>query len=308
MRFPFLSCLVLLAAPLARAADQPAPLEPVLPPAPVSAPQPTAVPATLDAVTFGFQADGEEHKVVVTTTPASVRFDETTDGYSVIYNTQSQFYTGLEHRNYTYWTFSWPEVSAAVQSSKRHEQRLQDLNNQGLSGDSSDTPPLTSSASAPASTPDDDSGYLWRVTTDHKRIADLDCVRWTGDTVTGMNVEAWCYAGPLPKVQAAIAQLQVMSDPMALVPVRNIVPDFIFPVYAALERGGVTPLLINWGDGETKNHFRFLGQKAREGSAALFTVPKLYIKTTLVTMDGLIKEQPVHEPEKVKPQKTWQTQ
>jgi hypothetical protein len=292
-----LSFFLLIAAPVALAADNPA----------TPATPPMAAPAFLDVVTFEFTADDESHKAVVTMSPTLFRVDELTEGYSVIYNPQTEYYLGLEHRNYTWWGFSWPEVRAAVETSKRHEDRLQELGNEGLTEDTDDTSTNTPDASSSSSSAgDDDSGYVWHPTNEHKRIADLDCVRWTGDSVSGENVEAWCYAGAVPKVQAAIDRLRIIEEPMALVPVRDVVPDFIFPVYAALLKGGVTPLLINWGDDQSKNHFRLVSQQTRDGKISLFTVPKLYIKTTLITMDGMIKEQPVPEVPKSKPAKTWQ--
>jgi len=271
---------VLLAATLsAQAADNQA--DPVAPPA--------AAPAFLDVVYFEFHADGENHKVVVTTGPTLLRVDEPDDGYSIIYNPQTDHYTGLEHRNYTWWEFSWPEVRAAVENSKRHEARLQELSNEGLSGDTA-SPATNAPNAASSSAGADDSGYVWRSTTDKKRIANLDCVRWTGDTVSGESVEAWCCNGTLPKLQAAMERLRAINEPMALVPVRTIAPDFVFPVCDALVRAGVTPVLIAWGGDKDKNSFRFIEAKTRDGKLGLFTVPKLYMKTTLITMDGIIDQ------------------
>jgi hypothetical protein len=253
---------------------------------PVAAP--VAAPAFLDVVSFEFEVDGENHKVVVTTGPTLLRVDEADDGYSIIYDPQTEHYTGLENRNDTWWEFSWPEVSSAVENSKRHEVRLQELSNEGLNGDTA--PPSTNASTPSSSAGSDDSGYVWQPTTDRKRISGLDCVRWTGDTVSGENVEAWCYAGVLPKVQAAVEHLRTVNEPMALVPVRTIAPDFIFPVYDALVKGGVTPVLITWGGDQEKNHFRFVEAKTREGKLSLFTIPKLYMKTTLITMDGMMDQ------------------
>jgi hypothetical protein len=266
---------------------------------------PVAVPAFLDVVAFEFHAEGENHKVVVTTGSTLLRVDEPDDGYSILYDPQTDHYTGLEHRNYTYWGFSWPEVRAAVEKSKRYETHLQELSNEGMNGDTA--PPSTNATNAVSSSADaDSSGYVWRPTTDKKHIADLDCVRWTGDTVSGESVEVWCYAGPLPKVQTALERLRTINEPIALVPVRTIVPSFIFPVYDALVKGGVTPLLIIWGGDRDKNHFRFLEAKTRDGKQSLFSVPKLYVKTTLISMDGMTDQQPVPERKKEAPQKTWQ--
>jgi len=284
--FTILAGFFLMASFRAQAADTPTP--------------PLAAPAFVDAVTFEFNADEESHKVMVVSAPNLLRVDELTDGYSVIYNPQTDFYTGLEHRNYTYWQFSWSEVRDAVENSKRHEERLQELGNEGLTGigdsDSSNANTNATSADTSSTSLADDSGYVWHPTNDHKQIADFDCVRWIGDTVSGESVEAWCYAGVLPKVQTAIDRLRVIDEPMALVPVRNIAPDFIFPVYTALLKGGVTPLLINWGNDQNKNHFRFVAAKTEDGKLSLFTVPKLYSKTTLITMDGMLDKQPVIAP------------
>ncbi|MEI9999025.1 MAG: hypothetical protein WDO13_07580 [Verrucomicrobiota bacterium] len=195
------------------------------------------VPPTVDVVTFAFRSEGESKKVIVTSGPGALRVDEPTEGYSFIYNPVTQFYTGLEHLNYSYWEFSWPEVRTAVEKSARHEQRLQQLNNEGLNPDSApgdgSAPPQTPAPSAdsgtlpssdnasadtnaapsvntlpptqaPAPPPGsdagslgggDDSGYVWKPTTEKKRIAGLDCIHWTGETISGENCDVWCYAG-----------------------------------------------------------------------------------------------------------------
>ena len=276
-------------------------------PAPASPSNLPTIPAVVSTVTFAVTTDGENHKMVVTPTPTLLRVDEPSDGFSIIYNARTEHYTGLELRNYTYWEFSWPEVRNAVEGSKRYETRLRELGNEGINSDSPDVDPnapLSSgiepgsppafdtnavNTSEPAPTADSDtSGYVWRPTTDHKRILSYDCVHWVGESVSGSPVDAWCYPGLLAPVETALSQLRMINEPIALVPVRTLLPPFVFEINDALARGGVTPLLISWGDNEDKNRFELLSIKTREGKASLFTVPKLYIKTTLVTMDGMM--------------------
>ena len=257
-------------------------------PAANTAPPPVAVPAFVDVVTFLVRVDGENHKMVVTTGPGLMRVDEPDDHFSIIYNPQTEHYTGLEHENDTYWEFSWPEVEAAVKGSKRYEAHLQEMTIDGI--DSRQQTPATNAPADSSLSAPDDSGYVWHQTNERKKIAGIDCLRWTGDTVSGENVEAWCSTAPLPKVQAAMERLREINEPVALVPVRTLVPDFVFPVYNALVRGGVTPVTIIWGDGEDKNRFSLVEAQTRDGKANLFTVPNLYMKTTLITMDGLIDQ------------------
>jgi hypothetical protein len=117
--------------------------------------------------------------------------------------------------------------------------------------------------------------------------------------VSGSPVEAWCCTTPLPKVHEALARLREINEPIALVPVRSLMPAFVFEVVDDLAKGGVTPIDITWGDDQEKDHFTLVSAKTREGRAKLFAVPSLYVKTTLVTMDGIGSQKP---PGVLKPQ------
>ncbi len=247
-------------------------------------------PIQIDAVTFQVHTDDEKTKLVVNSSTKLYRFDIVDERYSVIYDPRTEDYLGLEHGNYTYWQFSWPEVRNAVSSTKRFQSRVAELNMDGLNSDA--PPPSTNAASstAPATDTSDNSGYVWHQTTDKKTIAGVDCLRWEGDTVSGEAVEVWCSTVPLPKVQDAMEHLDSINDPMALVPVREIVPPLVFTIYHSLVRSGVTPVLMTWGGNQDKSSFGWVNTQAREVKPTFFTIPKLYMKTTLITMDGLLEE------------------
>jgi hypothetical protein len=265
---------------------------------------PVTVPAVLDVITFNIRSDGEDHRIVVTPTPSLLRVDAPSDGYSLIYNPATEHYFGLENRNYTYWEFSWPEVKSAVQGTKRYETRLRDVGSDAMSTSPPDnTDPSipggnsviaslldtnSTNPNSPSSTStSDDSGYTWSTLPDKKRIAGMECQHWNGQSLSGEPVDAWCYPTPIPKVIGAMTQLRAINDPIALVPVRELVPPFVFEIWDSLIKSGGTPLLITWGDEQDKNRFELLSIKTREGRADLFTVPRLYVKTTLITMDGI---------------------
>jgi hypothetical protein len=256
---------------------------------------PVNTPAVLNVVTFEYFSDNQNRKAVVTTTSALQRVDEPDDRWSFIYDPSTEAYTGLDHGNYTFWTFSWPEVRVSLEGSRRGEKRLSDMSLDGLNSDNSS--PATN---APPTTPDsaslatgDDTGYVWKQTGEKKRIAGLECQRWTGESISGENCVAWCYNGPLPGVTNAVACLRETDEAITLVPIRTLVPDFIFPVYTALSKSGLVPVQINWGSGPDKGEFRLVDQKTRPYDAKLFAVPTLYRKTTLITLDGMIPEQPM---------------
>ena len=256
---------------------------------------PLNTPSVLNVVTFAYSSDDQNRKVVVTTSTGLQRVDEPDDRWSFLYDPATQSYTGLEHGNYTYWTFSWPEVRVSLEGSRRGAKRLSDMSLDGLNADNpsptTNLAPVTPDPSALAT--GDDTGYVWKQTGDKKRIAGLECQRWTGESISGENCVVWCYNGPLPGVTNAVACLRETDEPVTLVPIRTLVPDFIFPVYTALEKSGLVPVQINWGSGPDKGEFRLVDQKTRPYDAKLFAVPTLYRKTTLITLDGMIPEQPM---------------
>jgi hypothetical protein len=280
--------LLALTLPLiARSADAPG--------KPVATP-PVPVPAFLDVTTFRVHVDGEEHKLIVTSGPNLLRIDEPADRYSILYNPTTDHYTGLEHSNYTYWQFAWADVHDAIEKSKRYENRLQQLNSENAASyhDAPNPSAETNAADASAVAPTisgDTSAYTWKMAGDRKRISGLDCVHWIGTILGGDNVDAWCVMGPLPAVQAALDQVRKINEPIALVPVRTLIPPFVYTVYDSLAKGGATPVQITWGDEQDKNQFIFLESRKREGKMSLFTVPNTYMKTTLVTMDGILDSQ-----------------
>jgi hypothetical protein len=296
---------------------KPAATPPKSKPTPKALPIEIAAPAFVDSVTFNIESSGDRHLLTVISAPGLVRIDAPDDRLSIIYDPATEHYTGLEHSNYTYWEFSWPEVRDAVENTHRYAQRLQDLGPE-LMEENAITPPATSSdassASASASadsttnsapapdsnaTPtttsagDDATGYVWHTTIDKKRIDDYDCVHWVGETVAGEKIDAWCTPSLVPQVQQALTILQTVNEPIALVPVRDLVPPLVFVACKALTKGGVTPVLMTWGSDTTADRFTLVNIKQRDGKLSYFQVPRDYIKTTLVTMDGIGNQKPV---------------
>jgi hypothetical protein len=268
----------------ARAADSSAPRE--------------AAPAFVEVVTFNVEADGDKRAISVVSAPGLARIDVPTDRMSFLYDAKTEHYTGLEHSNYTWWEFSWPAVRASVQNSARYSTRMSDLGPELLeeNNDGSTLPPATSAAdtnaSAAAASGSDDSGYVWHPTAEKKRISGFDCVHWIGQTVAGETIDAWCAQGLMPPVEQAVATLRAVNEPMALVPVRNLMPPLAFVAWDSLTRGSVTPVLMTWGSDQTKTRIALVDVRQREGKLSYFEIPKLYVKTTLVTMDGIDNQKP----------------
>jgi hypothetical protein len=272
-----------------------------------------AAPAFVDVVTFNVESDGEKRTLSVLSAPGLVRIDVPTDRMSILYDPLTEHYTGLEHSNYTWWEFTWPEVRDAVEGSARYASRLRDIgpelleeNNEG-SSPATNAPtvntnaPVTDSGvaatdstapTASTSAGGDDSGYVWHPTTDRKRIAGFDCVHWVGETVGGEQIDAWCAAGLQAPVEHAMVVLRAVNEPMALVPVRNLMPTLAFVAWDAMTKGGVTPVLMTWGSDQDVNRIALVNVRQREGKLSYFEVPKLYVKTTLVTMDGIANQKP----------------
>jgi hypothetical protein len=276
-----------------------------------------AAPAFLDAVTFKVDADGEKRTLVVTDAPSLDRIDVPSDQLTVIYDPATEHYTGLETSNYTYWEFSWPAVRAAVQGTGRYAARLRDIGPALMEEGSSSQPAAASDPLAGNSVSstdsvggdDDDSGYVWHTTVEKKRIAGFDCEHWVGETVAGETIDAWCAAGLQPPIERALATLKAINEPMALVPVREIVPPLVFVAWKTLTKAGVTPIDMTWGGEGDSNRFIFVNVKEHEGRISYFQIPDLYRKTTLLSMDGIGKQKVTdlhhnapHQPESISPE------
>jgi hypothetical protein len=259
-----------------------------------------AAPAFLDAVTFKGDADGERHTLTVMDAPSLDRIDAPDDRLAVLYEPATQHYTGLESSNYTYWEFSWPAVRAAVQGTARYATRLRNIGPElmeegALNQPATNADPLAGNSANPTDTvggDDDQTGYVWRTTIERKRIAGFDCMHWVGETVAGESVDAWCTPGLQPPIERAMATLKEINEPMALVPVRELVPTLVFVAWKALTKAGVTPIDLKWGGEGDMNHFAFVSVKQREGKISYFQIPPLYRKTTLLSMDGIGNQKP----------------
>jgi hypothetical protein len=309
-----LLCLALLASPGPLARAQTAPTTNAAPETGAR----EAAPAFIDAVTFKINAEGDRRTLIVTDAPSLDRIDVPEDRLSVIYDPATQHYTGLEMSNYTYWEFSWPAVRAAVQGTGRYAARLRDIGpalmeegevSQPATATTAD--PLAGNSANPTDSVggDDDSGYVWHTTTEKKRIAGFDCQHWVGETVAGETINAWCTAGLQTPIERAVATLKEINEPMALVPVREIVPPLAFVAWSALTKAGVTPLDMTWGGEGDSNRFLFVSTKEREGEISYFQIPDLYRKTTLLSMDGIGKQKvtdlhriPAQQPTSISPE------
>jgi hypothetical protein len=270
-------------------------------PAKPEPPAPVAAPAFVDVVTFKIESGGDKEQLIVTSAPGLVRIDAPDDRMSVIYDPATEHYTGLEHSNYTWWEFTWPEVRDAVENTPRYAARLRDMGPELLE-ENAVAPPATNSGGSPATdsaTPPasdsagtDDFGYVWHTDPEKKRISGYDCVHWIGETVSGERIDAWCAPSLLPPVENALQTLQTVNEPIALVPVRNFMPPLAFVAWKTLTKGGVTPVMMTWGSDTEFNSILLVGAKQRDGKLSYFQIPKLYVKTTLVTMDGIGNQKP----------------
>ena len=239
-----------------------------------------AAPAFVDEVTFKADSSGEKHTLVVINAPSMTRIDAPDDRFSILYNPATQYYIGLEMSNYTYWEFSWPVVRKAVEGTSRYATRLRDMGPELMEEDAV-TPPATSSvaltgteAGPTDSVGGDDSGYVWRTTIEKKQIAGFTCQHWIGETVAGETIDAWCTAGLQPPLERAIATLKEINEPMALVPVRELVPPLVFVAWSTLTKGGVTPIEMKWGGDADANRFAFVSAKTAGGQGQLFPDPE----------------------------------
>jgi hypothetical protein len=240
----------------------------------------TTSPAQL--VEFQLREAGENKKISLILTPEKIRVDQPAEKFAAIYLAAGDKYTGLELRDATYWEFSWPEVQAVVQRSKRYERRLHDLNIEGMASyDLTRPDPAESLPESPI--------YLWRPTGVKRKIGIYETAQWIGQSASAPSVEAWCVEKELPGLKLSLDQIKKINEPMALVPVRPILPAIAFRVVDSLFKAHVTPIEILWGDGGDRNRLTLTRLESKKMDLKSFAVPNTFRKVQLNALDGILE-------------------
>lgn len=225
----------------------------------------------------------EEKKIIVTLTPAKIRVDQPEDKFAFIYDVATQSYTGLELRDAHYWKFSWPEVQAAVQASKRYKRRLNDLNIEGLASYDITRPD-------PVETLPETPQFTWRTDDKTKKIGEYDCQHWLGNNRGGKDIEAWCVGQRVGGLKENLDRLKQVNEPMALVAVRPMLPPEFFVVVDSLYKAEVSPVEIAWGDHDDRTRLTLVRIEHKEVPVSLFQVPQTYLPSKLQALEGIVDD------------------
>jgi len=253
-------------------------------------------PGPAQLLEFQVREAGETKKLALILTPEKIRVDQPDDKVAAIYEASNEKFTGLELRDGTYWEFSWPEIQATIQKSKRYERRFHDLNIEGLASyDLTRPDPVDVVPDAPI--------YQWRPTGEKRRIGAYETAQWLGTSATAPPVEAWCVENQLAGLKPALDQVKKINEPMALVPVRPILPAIAFLVVDSLFKAQVVPVEIDWGQSTDRNRLTLVKLESKNVDSKSFSVPNTYRKVQLNALDGILennsngqdtKNQPVH--------------
>lgn len=247
-----------------------------------------APPLQAERMEFYLRDQVEGKKIIVYLTPAKIRVEQPEDKFAFIYDVATQTYTGLELRDAHYWTFSWPKVQAHVQSSRRYQRRLQDLNIEGFASYDITRPDAPSSEPAAPQ-------FIWRTGDKKKKIGEYECQLWLGENRGGKNLEAWCIEQRVGGLKENLDRLKEINEPMALVPVRPVLPPEFFVAVDSLYKAQVTPVEIAWGSvqdkSEEKTRLTLMGIQRKEISPALFEVPKTYLPSKLQALEGVSEDE-----------------
>lgn len=91
------------------------------------------------------QLEGDfEHEFRIAERDGVWRIDSPSKNWTIFYREADRSYTGLEHRDATYWGFQWDAVQKAVQGSKNRFERFSDLNIEGFASYDLTRPTTTS--------------------------------------------------------------------------------------------------------------------------------------------------------------------
>lgn len=245
-------------------------------------------PIPAQRMEFYLRDQVEGKRIIIYLTPDKIRVEQPEDKFAFIYDVPTKTYTGLELRDAHYWTFSWPKVQAHVQSTKRYQRRLQDLNIEGFASYDITRPD-------PTPTLPESPQFIWRTGEGKKKVSGYECQLWLGDNRGGKDLEAWCVEQRVGGLKENLDRIKEVNEPIALVAVRPVMPPEFFVAVDSLYKAQVTPVEIAWGGtkqarGDDKTRLTLTSIQTKEVSPALFVVPKTYLPTKLLALEGITEE------------------
>lgn len=247
-----------------------------------------APPLVAQRMEFYLHDQVEGKRIIILLTPEKIRVDQPDDKFAFVYDVATKTYTGLELRDAHYWSFNWPQVQRFVQGTKRYRRRIQDLNIEGFASYDITRP------DAPESQPEP-TQFIWRTDTTTKKISGYDCQHWLGQNRGGKDVEAWCIEQRIGGLKENLDRLKEINEPMALVPVRPVLPPEFFAVVDSLYKAQVTPVEVGWGNTEKRTDdgtkLTLISIQSKEISPEVFQVPKTYLPTKLQALEGIVDEE-----------------
>lgn len=242
-----------------------------------------AVMVKADQMEFRLVDFNQEKKITITLTADKIRVDQPQDKFAFIYDVATKTYTGLELRDAHYWSFNWNQVQAHVQASQRYKNRLKDLNIEGFA--SYDLARKDVSEPLP-----DQPQFIWRSDEKTKKVGSYDCQHWIGDNKAGKNIDAWCVEQRVDGLKEDLDRIKEINEPMALVPVRPVMPPEFFVVVDSLYKAQVSPVEISWGEKEDKTRLTLISIQHKEVPASQFQVPETYLPSKLQALEGIVDE------------------
>ncbi len=206
------------------------------------------------------------------------RIDAPAKYWSILYDSKSGRYTGLEHRDAGYWEFRWEEVQRATQGTKHHLNRLSDLNIEGYSSYD-----LTRPSKEPQK------GTPWKISPIQKEgfWFDLPSRFWDLNQSEKGNLRAQTVIHPFLK--EFFSQFSQIHEQIRQAVVRPLWPEKVDEVLSTLRASGEVGVKLEWGSEGTPFYWKVerFDEKSSEAST-FFQVPSKYHPTTIESLRGIL--------------------
>lgn len=208
------------------------------------------------------------------------RIDAITKNWSILYDSKSGRYTGLEHRDGSYWGFRWEEVQKATQGTKHHLNRLSDVNIEGFASYDLTRP----TQEAPKS-------EAWKVSP-VQRVENwlkLPSRFWDLTQSDQGSIRAQTVIQPF--LQELLTRFSVIHEQIRQAVIRPLWPEKVDEALATFRTTGEVGVKFEWGS--QSNPFYWKIEKYDENSsetASFFEIPKKYHPTTIESLRGILNE------------------
>ncbi|CAF0704215.1 hypothetical protein [Candidatus Methylacidithermus pantelleriae] len=235
--------------------------------------------ATLRETLF-WQENGHKEAITLWVSGKQFRVDRPAEALSVLFDPETERFTGLEHRDGRYWAFCWSKIEKLCRNTEQakeimsvspwpEERRSPPFYPPSVQGPDRDLWHGKKLVWRPVPNGEKDQRFLWKAV----------------DPERG-SLEAWCVPSLSQEWQGIVGPVCRATRRLRIAVIRSLFPEKVITVWETLPLKAGQPVEVVWTEPK-KISARLIREVLTEPNPRLFQVPSNYVPTHLAALEGL---------------------